>query len=710
MPTKIQLRRGTASQWTSSNPLLASGEVGVETDSKKFKIGDGSTYWNSLSYSSVTQTAVEGLISAHEAESDPHPQYETSIEAQAKVDAHANLTNNPHSVTKSQVGLSNADNTSDVNKPISSATQTALDLKIDSSKISAANGVASLDNSGKVPVEQLPNSVMEFKGTYDPSTNSPSLSDGSGNAGDVYRISVAGSRNFGSGSITFFVGDLVVYSGSVWQRSPAADGVISVNGYQGAVTLTKSDIGLGSVDNTSDSAKPISSATQSALDLKYDSSNPSGYVNSSQASAAAPVQSVAGHTGSVIVTKSDVGLGSVDDVSAASLRDRSTHTGTQLASTISNFTTAVQGVTLDAAQIDGGGVSNLEFSYLGNVTSDIQSQINGKQATITGAATTITSSDLTISRALASDASGKVTVSATTSTELGYVSGVTSAIQTQLSGKANLSGGNTFSGKQVMTPGATDPGLNLGSVATDPSAPVNGDAWYNSTSHDVKVRKNGVTVIDRPFLAKQVITTGTTYTPTAGAKYIEAILIGGGGGGGGVTGASSSVGAAGGGGSGAMLMIASALTGAASYTVAIGGGGNGGTAGANNGSNGTSTTLTISATTYTAGPGSGGIAQTAGTTAAVVLGGNGATTPTGGTLNTPGTSGGWAYRASSTIGIGAKGADSPYGAGGAAITTAAAGSSATGYGAGGGGAFSTANVNRAGGNGAPGVIIITEYA
>ena len=59
----------------------------------------------------------------------------------------------------------------------------------------------------------------------------------------------------------------------------------------------------------------------------------------------------------------------------------------------------------------------------------------GAQATITGAATTITTSDLTASRAVISNASGKVAVSATTDTELGYVSGVTSAIQTQIDGR-----------------------------------------------------------------------------------------------------------------------------------------------------------------------------------------------------------------------------------------------------------------------------------
>jgi hypothetical protein len=48
--TQIQIRRGTASQWTSANPTLASGEFGYESDTGKAKIGNGSTAWNSLAY------------------------------------------------------------------------------------------------------------------------------------------------------------------------------------------------------------------------------------------------------------------------------------------------------------------------------------------------------------------------------------------------------------------------------------------------------------------------------------------------------------------------------------------------------------------------------------------------------------------------------------------------------------------------------------
>lgn len=48
--TQIQLRRGTAASWTSTNPVLAAGEPGIETDTGQMKVGNGSTAWNSLSY------------------------------------------------------------------------------------------------------------------------------------------------------------------------------------------------------------------------------------------------------------------------------------------------------------------------------------------------------------------------------------------------------------------------------------------------------------------------------------------------------------------------------------------------------------------------------------------------------------------------------------------------------------------------------------
>jgi hypothetical protein len=95
--------------------------------------------------------------------------------------------------------------------------------------------------------------------------------------------------------------------------------------------------------------------------------------------------------------------------------------------------------------------------------------LSTKQDTITGAASTITSSNLTTYRALVSDGGGKVAVAATTSNEIGYLSGVTSSIQTQLNGKVSTGGGasNYYLGGSAtgLAAGATRYGSVAGTTA-----------------------------------------------------------------------------------------------------------------------------------------------------------------------------------------------------------------------------------------------------
>ncbi|MFA7545490.1 MAG: hypothetical protein WCY49_07045 [Anaerovoracaceae bacterium] len=117
----------------------------------------------------------------------------------------------------------------------------------------ANNGLAPLDAGGKIAAQYLPNSVMEYHGNWDPTTNTPSLADGTGNAGDVYIASEDGTVDLGSGDITFAQGDWVIYSGSIWEKSINSNKVASVNGQTGAVDLdqfyyTKSEID-GKFDN-----------------------------------------------------------------------------------------------------------------------------------------------------------------------------------------------------------------------------------------------------------------------------------------------------------------------------------------------------------------------------------------------------------------------------------------------------------------------------
>ena len=103
-----------------------------------------------------------------------------------------------------------------------------------------SNGYASLDVNGKVPIGQLPNSIMEYKGTWNAATNTPTLANGTGDTGDVYICNVAGTVNFGAGPITFAVGDYVVYSGTIWQRSSGAVGTVTSVG----LSITGDSIGV----------------------------------------------------------------------------------------------------------------------------------------------------------------------------------------------------------------------------------------------------------------------------------------------------------------------------------------------------------------------------------------------------------------------------------------------------------------------------------
>ena len=108
--------------------------------------------------------------------------------------------------------------------------------------------------------------------------------------------------------------------------------------------------------------------------------------------------------------------------------------------------------TINADRINTGVVSNAEFNYLNGVTSAIQTQLDAKNATITGSATTIDTESLTADRAVISNGSQKIAVSDVTSTELGYLDGVTSAVQTQIDSKqATLTGGATTIASSNLT-------------------------------------------------------------------------------------------------------------------------------------------------------------------------------------------------------------------------------------------------------------------
>ena len=147
------------------------------------------------------------------------------------------------------------------------------------------------------------------------------------------------------------------------------------------------------------------------------------------------------------ISATKIADGTISDTEFQYLNGVSSAIQTQLdakQATITGSATTIdtESLTANRAVISNGSqkiavsdVTDTELGYLDGVTSAVQTQIDSKQATITGGASTIASSNLTASRALQSNGSGKVEVSDVTTTELGYLDGVTSAIQTQLDAK-----------------------------------------------------------------------------------------------------------------------------------------------------------------------------------------------------------------------------------------------------------------------------------
>lgn len=255
--------------------------------------------------------------------------------------------------------------------------------------------------------------------------------------------------------------------------------------------------------------------------------------------------------------------------------------------------------------------------------------------------------------------------------------------------------------------GETSPGI-------DPVSGTKGDIWYlayieSNVGNWIKLVSSAMTVGFTINL--QVFTSSGTYTPTANMVFsqVEGVASGGGGGGVAITG-SSQFAQAGGGGSGEYAMgIFSSATIGASQAITIGAAGAGGVAGNNTGSTGGACSFGGLLTLNGGIGGGGGPAMSISLSTDGGLGGSGGT---GGSVRFPGDFGGPGYASTSDqLGSGGSGAGGRYSGGvpqNGGLGTA--GSVGTGYGGGGSGASNKGvNIARAGGNGTPGTIVITEY-
>jgi len=195
----------------------------------------------------------------------------------AEILPHIENVSNPHNVTKSQIGLSNVDNTSDINKPISIATQTGLNLKEDSINKGASLGYAPLDINSKVPLENINDALLgnvHYQGLWNATTNTPNLDIVESKGHYYICTNTAEATRYG---ILFNTGDWIISDGINWGKVDNTDAVSTVFGRVGNVTAQSGDYNTGQVTEAmnknyqTDNQKLFNDATssiQTQLDSK----------------------------------------------------------------------------------------------------------------------------------------------------------------------------------------------------------------------------------------------------------------------------------------------------------------------------------------------------------------------------------------------------------------------------------------------------------
>lgn len=162
-----------------------------------------------------------------------------------------------------------------------------------------------------------------------------------------------------------------------------------------------------------------------------------------------------------VAVTGDIGItnAGVASITAGAIVDADVNTSAAIAySKLAALTASRALVSNASGVVSVSSVTDTALSYVANLSSDAQTQISGKQATITGAATTVVSSNLGTNKAVISNGSGKLDVSTVTTTELGYISGLSSSAQTQLNSKLSAT---------------------ISSAATGDIIYYNGTAWVN---------------------------------------------------------------------------------------------------------------------------------------------------------------------------------------------------------------------------------------
>lgn len=402
MATRMQQRRGTAAQWTSANPILNAGEMGWESDTNKFKIGDGTNHWADLDYFIDQSSTV-------------NPAFGSSITFEG-------ATSNAYETT-----LAVTDPTADRTITLPDATGTVV----------VADGSGNVTVSGNLTVQGTTTTI------------------------DSTNISVVSSFTFEGATADAYETVLQVDEPTADRTIfiPDASGTIVLNNNTQTLqnkTITNTDNTITIIAaNVSDFTEATQDAIGNAVGTGLSYNDSTGAISVDTATIQARVADVSdteiGYLNGVtsgIQAQLDAKQSKVTDVSDTEigyLNGVTSAIQTQIDTKAPSNNPSFTGTVSLPITTSIGDVSDTELQYVNGVTSGIQAQLDGKSANghthlLAAGATDVTASaaELNIMDGVtATTAQINILAGATLSTtELNYVDGVTSAIQTQLDGKA----------------------------------------------------------------------------------------------------------------------------------------------------------------------------------------------------------------------------------------------------------------------------------
>jgi hypothetical protein len=242
-------------------------------------------------------------------------------------------------------------------------------------------GVATLDAGGKVPQSQIPlMGDLNYQGTWNASTNTPTLTSSVGTKGYYYVVDVSGNTNL-NGITDWVIGDWAIFNGSIWQKVDNTDAVTSVNGLVGTVVLTTTNIAEGTNEyfTTARARASVSAGTG----INYDSGT--GVITNSSPSLGGDVVGPTGATDNAIA-RYDTTTGKLLQNSTVLISDSGGVSGVTTLTASTSVTTPIVQASNSAglALKNSAGTTQISMGGGGgdNVTIAVATNINGANAQI----------------------------------------------------------------------------------------------------------------------------------------------------------------------------------------------------------------------------------------------------------------------------------------------------------------------------------------